>query len=409
MTDPNSELGEVPAQHDPAHFRYVLGQYPTGVALITARRPAGDPVGMVVGTFSSVSLDPPLVAFMPDRKSSSWPKIREAGSFCANVLTSSQEDVCRAFALKRDDRFTASSWQSTGSGNPRLEGVAAWIECTIQDVIPAGDHDIVLGRVQELGVGDSSDLPLLFLRGGYGSFSIPSIQSLDISLPGHMRAVDVSRAEIESLARELNLECLISLAVDDTIVVASAAGVESSPLGSPTRVGVAFPLAFPLAPAHVAWAGADAERRWLAHGRKLLGPFEPSLAQEELAVVRARGYAVATGSATYAEWERSIESATDPGATDVTGVMRQLLARIQSGDNQLSADRYISSLQAPVFGADGKVTIALNLNGFSGGETNAELSDCVDRLLASAAKITQLLGGEVPPTEKGSIFPDRLD
>src|SRR6478736_4805318 len=107
---------------DPAWFRYVLGQYPTGVTLITATHPDGSPVGMVVGTFSSVSLDPPLVAFMPDVRSSSWRRIREAGSFCANILTAGQQDVCRAFSRKAADRFTASSWADTPSGSPRLEG-----------------------------------------------------------------------------------------------------------------------------------------------------------------------------------------------------------------------------------------------------------------------------------------------
>ena len=390
---------ETPAGHDPAHFRNVLGQYPTGVTLITAAQSGGDQVGMVVGTFSSVSLDPPLVAFMPDRKSSSWPKIRATGSFCANVLTSSQEDVCRAFARKQDDRFSAFRWQSTSSGNPCLEGAAAWIECTIEDVITAGDHDIVLGRVQQLDVGDSTALPLLFLRGGYGSFSIPSIQSLDISLGGHMRAVDAARGEIESLARELGLECLVSVAVDDTVVVASAAGVESSPSGAPTRVGISFPLAFPLAPAHVAWSGEDAERRWLASGRKLLGVLEPAMAHQELATVRAHGYAVMTGSGTVAEWERSIESAPGTGTADVTGVMRYLLTRVESGSNQLTAGTYISSLQAPVFGPDGQVAIALNLNGFSGKETIEQMHSYVDRLLASTSKLTQRLGGRPPDSE----------
>ena len=136
---------EVPSRgatevNDPAQFRYVLGQYPTGVTLITAAHPGGEPVGMVVGTFTSVSLDPPIVAFLPDRKSSSWPKIREAGSFCANVLTSAQQDICRAFARKQDDRFTSSRWETTASGSPRLQGAAAWIDCTIDDVITAGDH-----------------------------------------------------------------------------------------------------------------------------------------------------------------------------------------------------------------------------------------------------------------------------
>ncbi|MCB2062129.1 MAG: flavin reductase family protein, partial [Novosphingobium sp.] len=70
---------------DPAHFRQVLGAYPTGVAVITAMDTEGAPAGMVVGTFTSVSLDPPLVGFLPDKSSSSWPKIESAGRFCVNV------------------------------------------------------------------------------------------------------------------------------------------------------------------------------------------------------------------------------------------------------------------------------------------------------------------------------------
>ncbi len=283
---------------DPAFFRYVLGQYPTGVTLITASQIDGEPVGMVVGTFTSVSLDPPLVAFLPDRKSSSWPKIRDAGAFCANVLTAGQQDVCRAFARKQDDRFSASKWIPTESGSPRLDGAAAWIDCTIDNVLGAGDHDIVLGRVRDLGVGDSAELPLLFLRGGYGSFSIPSIHSLDTDLPRHMRAVDTARTEIESIAADLGLECLVSVAVDDTVVVVSAAGVERSPHGAPSRVGISFPLAAPLAPVHVAWAGENAERRWLANGREVVGSVKADIAHAELDLVRRQGYAVSTGSAT---------------------------------------------------------------------------------------------------------------
>jgi flavin reductase (DIM6/NTAB) family NADH-FMN oxidoreductase RutF len=138
---------------DRRHFRNVLGQYPTGVTLITATSPDGDPVGMVVGTFTSVSLDPPLIGFLPAQNSSSWPKIHAAGSFTANVLTSSQEDVVRAFTQKEDDRFTRFEWSQTGQGGLRLEGAAAWFDCTIADVSLAGDHYMVLGNVHELSDG----------------------------------------------------------------------------------------------------------------------------------------------------------------------------------------------------------------------------------------------------------------
>jgi flavin reductase (DIM6/NTAB) family NADH-FMN oxidoreductase RutF/DNA-binding IclR family transcriptional regulator len=380
--------------HDPKQFRYVLGQHPTGVTLITATQADGDPVGMVVGTFTSVSLNPPLVAFLPDRSSSSWPKIRASGSFCANVLTSAQEDVCRAFAQKRDDRFTASLWSLTGAGGMRLEGAAAWIDCTIEDVIPAGDHDIVLGRVRDLGVGDSADLPLLFLRGGYGSFSIPSIHSLDTALPRHLRAVDAARPEIESLATDLQVECLVTVAIEDTVVVVSAAGVERSPIGIPSRVGIAFPLAAPLALVHVAWAGEDTERRWLAEGRRLLGSIDAGVVKKELVSVRDQGYAVTTGLATRTEWERSASTESETGLADLTGVMRHLLTRLEAGTNQITAPN-VTSLQAPVFGPDGQVAIGLSLS-LHGDESAERLQSCLDRMLLGAARLTAQLGGSIP-------------
>jgi flavin reductase (DIM6/NTAB) family NADH-FMN oxidoreductase RutF/DNA-binding IclR family transcriptional regulator len=401
MPDAVETLETARTAADPAHFRYVLGQYPTGVTLITATQTDGEPIGMVVGTFTSVSLDPPLVAFLPDRKSSSWPKIREAGSFCANVLTAAQQDVCRAFARKQDDRFDLAQWETTGTGSPRLVDAAAWIDCTIEDVVEAGDHDIVLGRVGGLDVGDSAELPLLFLRGGYGSFSIPSIQSLDTDLPRHMRAVDIARSEIESIAEDLGLECLVSVAVEDTVVVVSAAGVERSPHGAPSRVGLSFPLAAPLAPVHVAWAGVNAEQRWLANGRQVAGSVAASVARAELDRVRAQGYAVSTGSATAAEFER-VMIASDTGVPDLTGVLPDLVVRAgqaetsTSDTGQLAESTEVTSLHAPAFGPDGQVAISLTLNGFQGQESPDRLQECLDRLLSGTAQITNLLGGHTP-------------
>ena len=381
---------------DPAWFRYVLGQYPTGVTLITATHPDGSPIGMVVGTFSSVSLDPPLVSFMPDVRSSSWPKIRDAGSFCANILTSAQQDVCRAFARKEEHRFSASRWSDTETGSPRLDGAAAWVDCTIEDVIRAGDHDIVIGRVTSLGVGDADGLPLLFLRGGYGSFSIPSIQSLNNYLPRQVRAVDAARTDIELLATDLDLECLVSVAVEDTVVVVSAAGVAASPHGAPSRVGISFQLAAPLAPVHVAWAGPQAEQRWLAQARTILGPVAVEAALAELADVRQHGYAVSAGVQAAAEFERTVHVTSDSAAPDLSGVLPSLLARAGAGSADLDNPTEVTSLHAPVFGADGQVALSLTLNGFSGIESPGRLRHCLNRLLVAARNITEKLGGSQP-------------
>lgn len=155
---------------DGATYRKVLGHYPTGVCVVTATLPDGKRAGMVVGSFTSVSLSPPLVAFFPDRSSSSWPLIESAGKFCVNILASDQQDLCRRFATKGDDKFADLPCRSSANGSPVLNDVVAWIDCTLDTVHEAGDHFIVLGRVQELDIA-RADQPLLFFKGGYGGFS----------------------------------------------------------------------------------------------------------------------------------------------------------------------------------------------------------------------------------------------
>jgi flavin reductase (DIM6/NTAB) family NADH-FMN oxidoreductase RutF len=155
---------------DSANYRQVLGHFPTGVTVVTAATD-GVPVGLAVGSFSSVSLDPPLVAFFPDRSSSSWPKIAAAGAFCVNILGEDQEDVCRRFAMKGDDKFNGLGWKPTATGSPLIEGVIAWIDCDIDSVTDAGDHFCVMGRVRDLAVGHDRG-PLVFFRGGYGRFAV---------------------------------------------------------------------------------------------------------------------------------------------------------------------------------------------------------------------------------------------
>jgi flavin reductase (DIM6/NTAB) family NADH-FMN oxidoreductase RutF len=159
-----------PASIDSATYRQVLGHFPTGVTVITAVND-GVPVGMAVGSFSSVSLDPPLVAFFAGNSSTSWPKIQKAGAFCVNILAEDQEGVSRRFSSKEEDKFAGLGWSHAGSGAPLLNGVLAWIDCDIDSVIEAGDHVCVMGRVRELEVGHDG-APLIFFRGGYGRFAV---------------------------------------------------------------------------------------------------------------------------------------------------------------------------------------------------------------------------------------------
>lgn len=153
-------------------FRKVLSHYPTGVSIITADVPEAGPVGMVVGTFTSLSLDPPLVSFMPAKSSTSWPKIQSSGAFCVNVLGVNQGELCRQFAARDGKKFEGLDWKPSATGSPILSGVMAWVDCRIEQVFDSGDHQIVVGRVIDLRV-ESDELPMAFLRGGYGQVHLP--------------------------------------------------------------------------------------------------------------------------------------------------------------------------------------------------------------------------------------------
>src|SRR5512142_2862805 len=156
MVDDPAKLSEV-------EFRRVMSAFPTGVAVVSASY-AGRPYGMTVNSFSSVSLDPPLVMFCAGHRSTTWPYLRVARRFAVSVLGAGQEHACRLFATRGADRFAAVSWSSNRSGQPVLDDAIAWFDCTIEGVVAAGDHDIVVGRVGEAR-DRSGGTPLLFHRG----------------------------------------------------------------------------------------------------------------------------------------------------------------------------------------------------------------------------------------------------
>jgi 3-hydroxy-9,10-secoandrosta-1,3,5(10)-triene-9,17-dione monooxygenase reductase component len=154
---------------DPATYRTVLGHFATGVALITAQD--GEPVGMACNSFTSVSLEPPLVLFCAAKSSSTWPRIQRAGKWAANFLAEDGEEVCRLFAEKGADRFAHVAFTIGRSGAPILDHALAFVDCATVAEHDAGDHLIVVGEVLELGYAPEGK-PLLFYRGGYGRYEI---------------------------------------------------------------------------------------------------------------------------------------------------------------------------------------------------------------------------------------------
>jgi 3-hydroxy-9,10-secoandrosta-1,3,5(10)-triene-9,17-dione monooxygenase reductase component len=151
------------------HFRDVLGRFATGVTVVTSL--VDDrPVGMTCQSFAAVSLSPPLVLFCPARTSRAWPLMERAGFFCVNLLAADQVELSDRMATKADEKFDAVRWSPSKTGAPLIDGVLGHVDCTVEAVHDAGDHLVVIGRVQQLELGEAEE-PLLYFRGAYGGFT----------------------------------------------------------------------------------------------------------------------------------------------------------------------------------------------------------------------------------------------
>jgi flavin reductase (DIM6/NTAB) family NADH-FMN oxidoreductase RutF len=156
----------------PVAFRHAMGQFATGVTVVTTVGPHGQPVGTTANAVSSVSLDPPLLLVCFDRSSQTLAAIGTHGAFVVNILAAPQEELSANFAR----RGLAADWDDVPhrpgrTGSPRLHGVLATLECTVEHRLPGGDHEIIVGRVRHVQAGDSDAPPLLFWRGRYRSLS----------------------------------------------------------------------------------------------------------------------------------------------------------------------------------------------------------------------------------------------
>ncbi|MDL4818623.1 flavin reductase family protein [Actinomadura opuntiae] len=246
---------------DSALFRETLGHYPTGVAVVTAIAQDGRPTGMVVGTFSSVSLDPPMVAFFPATNSRSFRQLRTAGAFCVNVLASDQEPLCRRIATGGADKFDGVRWRPGPLGSPIIEDSVCWIECTFQDIREAGDHFVVLGLVHELAV-ERSTLPLLFFQGGYGRFSPGSfIATPDPDLIQAAQLAETIRSQIEDLSTELAVNCGVLAEIRGDAVQVLAANRGS--VAEPFPLGHRQPIIPPLGAVFLVNSTAAQVEEWL--------------------------------------------------------------------------------------------------------------------------------------------------
>ncbi len=183
-------------QHlDPRALRSAFGAFATGVTVVTSTDAQGKPLGFTANSFTSVSLDPPLLLVCLARSSRNFEAMTTASGFAINILAETQQDISNTFARPSEDRFATVAWSSGPFGSPVISGVAAWFDCRLEQVIEAGDHVILLGRVEAFESGDSNGLG--YVRGGY---FVPTLAARAVSAAAegslHLSAVVERDGEI---------------------------------------------------------------------------------------------------------------------------------------------------------------------------------------------------------------------
>jgi flavin reductase (DIM6/NTAB) family NADH-FMN oxidoreductase RutF len=380
---------------DDASYRQALGHFPTGVVLITSIDLEGQPVGMIVGSFTSVSLDPPLVAFLPSRSSATYAKMGTLKCFAVNVLSADQEEICRTFSSRDiEDKWANVPWHWSPSGAPVIDGAVAWIDCDVESLTEAGDHDLVVGRVRGVRVVNPV-LPLLFFQGGYGRFTPSSLMISTVSsLAAPLRVTELARTHMEILSSELQAEC-VAVSVVDQRIVTLASSSSSRARVSPRHIGRRVPHLAPVGTTFVAWESESVVDSWLAR-LPLSGP-TVSFRERVLAGldrVRTRGYSVVSKSPLLIDLELA---ADELSVGEFTPTQERAYLKLVAGLCSSEEDIYepaelgqapVRLLSAPVFNSKGKVVLALQLWELPPDLSEGEVRRMGTRLRAAAAAVS---------------------
>jgi flavin reductase (DIM6/NTAB) family NADH-FMN oxidoreductase RutF/DNA-binding IclR family transcriptional regulator len=384
-----NSAGDTAPSIQPDHFRRVLGHFPTGVTVITSVDLEGAPVGMSVGSFSSVSLDPPLVAFYPDRGSSTFPRIAEGGSFCVNILADDQEWICRQMARKGAAKFESVDWTpAPSSGAPTLTGCVGWIDCDIEEIRDAGDHFLVIGRVRDLQVA-SEAMPLLFFQGGYGRFSTSSLaMPAQVGIGDRLRVVDRARPEMERLSAATGAGCLALIEGGHGDLVVAASTRQSRRGAAPTQVGQHVPFTPPLGALFVAWASLEEQEAWLAEGTD---PAQRDALRRGLERIRHRGFSLRADGPFHADLDRAL--ARLQSQPELQPRVRQLLRQVTSDfePESLELVQAVRQVAAPVLAPSGRVVMTLNVFGLPSPTAPETLAELCTNLREATGRVSALL------------------
>lgn len=388
---------------DARAFRDVMGHYPTGVVMVSALID-GNPHGMVVGTFSSVSLEPPLISFMPMTTSASYAKLREADDLVISVLAQDQIDACRTLASKDPAKFDKVGWTPSATGAPMIDGAVAHIHCRLTEEVEAGDHFITLCAVDDLQVTRPTT-PLLFFQGGYGGFSTTGMAAhVDEPLISAVRVAEAARPQLDALAERFGCSAAALVQVSDqdqTIGASSYAGDAEMD----ERIGVRIPLIPPLGEAAVAW-NAEQSEAWLA---RIFPRDEEVLAlyRERLERVHKQGYAVsrveagdAAGYETLAEALREyglgeLMPARDRAVRGTFAASGQFFGgSIDDNEGPVNLTSVVVPVFDPTVDEPTNSGLVLRLGNLPAEVSSAQALEWVEALQQAAAEVAETLRGD---------------
>lgn len=394
----DSDQPQTRASIDPADYREVMGHYPTGVAVVTGLGEQGEPIGMVVGTFTAVSLDPPLVAFMPTVTSGTYALMRDAGRFCINVLAHDQLELCRVMAVPRPGKFDDVSWSPGGNGAPLLADAVAHIECSLQEEVLAGDHYIVLCAVKSMQVTNPAT-PLLFFQGGYGGFNPKGMTAQgDGEIISAIRLAEVARSEADRIAREIGCETGLLVGINDhevtTAYTAFAGGAQLE-----EALGERILLMPPLGEGYVAWRPEEEIEQWLARTSSKDEAVTEKY-RRRLAAVRERGYALSVleGDSPH-DYEELKQAMREYASGQLTPArereVRSVIAAMSPFFEILDLEdetRYdLGSIVVPILGPDGHSVMVLRARQLPAQVTGSQIRRWVVALQDAARRVEERL------------------
>lgn len=376
---------------DPARYREVMGHYPTGVAIITGIDSDDAPVAMIVGTFSAVSMDPPLVSFMPTVKSGTFARLRTAKTFCINVVAHDQVSLCSVLGSFDTDKFDRIPWEMSAYGAPALAEAVTHVHCTAEQLVEAGDHYIVLCAVHSMDVVRPTT-PLLFFQGAYGGFT-PRVMTArgDMDVIRVVGRAESVRPQLETLARAHQCEVAVLGPVNDhelTIAASSYGGRAEMQQALGERIALVPPIG-------EGWVGAqgpEATAAWLRRA----GTKDPEildLFRGRATAARDAGYSMALVNR--GNYQRLLEVQRQLAGGNLTPRQeKELKAELidfnvsfTAGDLRDDETYDVGWIVVPVLDADGEPYVMLRLSQLPAPTTGAKVAAALDDVRKVAAAI----------------------